>query len=169
MIINLVPRGRVVRGIRYDGDNISEIWDAFGAGLIYGPTEHTREITVTGPGGKKAGMPGDWVIEEPTGELDLVDADHLDLLYTESGRLAANYRPTFVLVPRGTTAEELEAIVREEVATGEHPHGFLLIPDEFRGPAVWRDLSMDGTVVGAVAHAIQRTRRAPWWRFWGIR
>lgn len=157
-IINWVPRVRVVRGIQYTGDNIAEIWAAFGAGLIYGPTEHTREITVTAPGGKKAGTPGDWVTREPTGELDVISDDQIDLLFTQSAMVASRYRPSFIAVPPGTTREEGDRIARDEITRGNHPYGIMLVPHaDARISPEWMDLSVDGTVVGALA-----TGMNPW-------
>lgn len=152
MIVSYVPRARVVQAIRYDGDNITEIWNAWGAGLVYGPTDHTREIVVTGPGGRKVGRPGDWVTREPSGDLDVITDDQAALMFTQAAVVASRYRPTFVAVPVGTTREEGDRIAREEIRTGDHPYGIMLVPHTgARITPEWMDLTVDGTVVGALA------------------
>lgn len=54
----------VIEAIQFTGDNVSEIWDAFGAADIYGPTEENPDSLVidTIEGKMKAGV-GWWVVK----------------------------------------------------------------------------------------------------------
>lgn len=57
-----------VVAIQFDGDNITEIWDAFGADGIYGPTEKNPDhlILTTAHGDPAPARAGDWVVPEAT-------------------------------------------------------------------------------------------------------
>ena len=66
-----------IEAIRWDGQNIKQIWDAFGAGEIYGPTPdldrdyleiHTLE-------GRMRADIGDWIVRGIAGELYPVKPD----------------------------------------------------------------------------------------------
>lgn len=58
----------VIEAIQFTGDNVEEIWAAFGATGIYGPTETNPDhlILTTVHGDPAPCRPGDWVI--PDGE-----------------------------------------------------------------------------------------------------
>lgn len=65
-----VKRPIVVEAIQWTGDNLSEIWDAFGAGQIYGPTEKNPDhlIISTLEGDMRAGV-GCWILRGHANEL----------------------------------------------------------------------------------------------------
>jgi hypothetical protein len=56
-----------IQAVQFDGTNVTEIWDAFGADGIYGPTEKNpgHLILTTIHGDEAPCRPGDWVIPEP--------------------------------------------------------------------------------------------------------
>ncbi|MFJ9633817.1 hypothetical protein ACIRU8_39595 [Streptomyces sp. NPDC101175] len=55
-----------IEAIQFTGDNVQEIWDAFGADGIYGPTEKNPDhlILTTVHGDKAPARAGDWVIPD---------------------------------------------------------------------------------------------------------
>ncbi|MFK0124913.1 hypothetical protein ACIQSP_16550 [Streptomyces nigra] len=55
-----------IEAIQFTGDNVDEIWDAFGAAGIYGPTEKNPDhlILTTVHGDEAPARPGDWVIPD---------------------------------------------------------------------------------------------------------
>lgn len=56
----------VIEAIQFTGDNISEIWDAFGTAGIYGPTEKNPDylILTTVHGDPAPARVDDWVIPD---------------------------------------------------------------------------------------------------------
>lgn len=56
----------VVDAIQFTGDNVQEIWDAFGTAGIYGPTENNSDhlILTTTHGDPAPARIGDWVIPD---------------------------------------------------------------------------------------------------------
>lgn len=67
-----------VEAVRYTGENINEVWDAFDAGAVFGPggmhsrpsgsTEDRGAYVETREGVMRAD-PGDWIIRGVAGEL----------------------------------------------------------------------------------------------------
>jgi hypothetical protein len=55
-----------IEAIQFTGDNVNEIWDAYGADGIYGPTEANPDhlILTTLQGGRAAAWVDDWVIPD---------------------------------------------------------------------------------------------------------
>jgi hypothetical protein len=56
-----------IQAIQFTGDNIEQIWDAFGTAGIYDPTEkNLNALLLTTIDGEKVPCPvGHWVIAEP--------------------------------------------------------------------------------------------------------
>lgn len=56
-----------VQAIQFTGDNVEEIWDAFGVTGIYGPTETNPGylLLTTIHEDQAPCRPGDWVLPEP--------------------------------------------------------------------------------------------------------
>lgn len=71
----------VVEAIRYTGSNISEVWDAFGAGDIYGPAWGTMSAYILTLEGKMECKPGDWIVRGVAGEFYPVKPDIFDATY----------------------------------------------------------------------------------------
>lgn len=76
----------VVEAIQYTGDNIQEIWDAFGAENIYGPhscnccdTDFSAYIETLE--GRMECSPGDWIIRGVQGELYPCKPDIFEATY----------------------------------------------------------------------------------------
>lgn len=59
----------VIEAVRYDGTNIQELWDTFGAGTIYGPTETNKDPYIMTLEGNMTISTGDYVIKGVKGEL----------------------------------------------------------------------------------------------------
>lgn len=55
-----------IEAIQFTGDNVQEIWNAFGAAGIYGPTEKNPDylILTTVHGDEAPARPGDWIISD---------------------------------------------------------------------------------------------------------
>jgi hypothetical protein len=55
-----------IEAIQFTGDNVQEIWDAFGAAGIYGPTEKNPNylILITVHGDEAPARSGDWIIPD---------------------------------------------------------------------------------------------------------
>lgn len=65
-----IKRPIVVEAIQWTGDNLEQLWDAFGAGGIYGPTGKNPDhlIIATLEGDMRAGV-GCWILRGHAGEL----------------------------------------------------------------------------------------------------
>ncbi len=59
----------VIEAVRFTGDNINAIWEAFGAGEVYGPVEDDRSAYIDTAEGRMEARPGDWIIRGVAGEL----------------------------------------------------------------------------------------------------
>jgi hypothetical protein len=60
----------VIEAVQWTGDNIDEIWAAFGAGDVYGPTETNPDwLKITTLEGEMRANVGDWIIRGVAGEL----------------------------------------------------------------------------------------------------
>ena len=72
-----------IEAIQFTGDNVNDIWDAFGAGEVYGPTEKNPDwlIIATLEGDMKANV-GDWIIKGIKGELYPCKPDIFDASYS---------------------------------------------------------------------------------------
>lgn len=55
-----------IEAVQFTGDNVQEIWDAFGVEGIYGPTEQNPDhlILTTIHGDEAPARPGDWIIPD---------------------------------------------------------------------------------------------------------
>jgi hypothetical protein len=71
----------VIDAIHFDGSNINEIWDAFGAGDIYGPTERSESAFIDTSEGTMEARPGDWIIRGIKGELYPCKPDIFEATY----------------------------------------------------------------------------------------
>jgi hypothetical protein len=67
-----------VEAVRYTGENINEVWDTFGSGVIYGPggmhsrpphSTDDRGAYVETLEGVMCANPGDWIIRGVKGEI----------------------------------------------------------------------------------------------------
>lgn len=59
-----------IDGIQWDGTNIHEIWDAFGAQCVYGPTEENLgTLIITTLEGDMSAPVGWWILRGVEGEL----------------------------------------------------------------------------------------------------
>lgn len=80
-----MPRYRkkpvVIDAIQYTGGNINEIWDAFGAGPIYGPVEDDTSIYVDTTEGRMEAPPGWWIIRGVEGEIYACKPSVFDATY----------------------------------------------------------------------------------------
>ena len=70
-----------IEAIQYTGDNVQEIWDAFGAGEVYGPTEETTSLRIDTLEGPHEAPPGWWIIRGVAGELYPRRPDIFDQTY----------------------------------------------------------------------------------------
>lgn len=60
----------VIDAIQWTGTNVDEIWTAFGAGMIYGPTEANPDtLIISTLEGEMSASVGDWIIRGVAGEL----------------------------------------------------------------------------------------------------
>jgi hypothetical protein len=60
----------VIEAVQWNGGNINEVWDAFGAERIYGPTEANPSwIVISTLEGDMRADVGDWIIRGVKGEL----------------------------------------------------------------------------------------------------
>lgn len=59
-------RPLVIDAIQFTGDNVRDIWEAFGTAGIYGPTEANPDhlILTTAHGDPAPARPGDWVVPD---------------------------------------------------------------------------------------------------------
>ena len=60
-----------IEAIQYTGSfsNINEIWDMFGAGNVYGPTDQNASTFIDTLEGRMECKPGDYLIKGVQGEL----------------------------------------------------------------------------------------------------
>lgn len=58
-----------IEAIQFTGSNITDIWDAFGADDIYGPTEDDSCAYILTLEGKMRCAVGDWIIRGVQGEF----------------------------------------------------------------------------------------------------
>lgn len=58
-----------VDAIQWDGTNVDEIWDEFGAQDVYGPTDTTPDLVITTLEGPMHAPVGWWIIRGIEGEL----------------------------------------------------------------------------------------------------
>jgi hypothetical protein len=72
----------VIDAIQWTGDNINQIWGAFGATDLYGPTEKNPTWIIIGTleGEMRADL-GDWIIRGVKGELYPCKPDIFDATY----------------------------------------------------------------------------------------
>jgi hypothetical protein len=72
----------VIEAVQWGGDNINEIWDAFGASCIHGPTEiNPDSLVITTLEGDMRAPKGWWVIKGVLGELYPCAPDVFDATY----------------------------------------------------------------------------------------
>lgn len=65
-----VKRPIVIEAIQWTGDNLGEIWDAFGAGKICGLTEiNPRHLSISTLEGDMRADVGCWILRGHAGEL----------------------------------------------------------------------------------------------------
>lgn len=69
MLKRYVKRPVECEAILWDGTNVDEIWDEFGAQNIYGPTEETTDIIVTTLEGPSRAPVGWYIVRGIEGEL----------------------------------------------------------------------------------------------------
>lgn len=76
-----------VEAVQWTGDNLAEIWDAFTAGNIYGPTVDWNPGTLIidtldgKPEGKIDAVPGDWIIRDAHGSVYPCKSDVFEATY----------------------------------------------------------------------------------------
>jgi hypothetical protein len=60
-----------IEAVQWTGDNVDQVWDAFGADGVYGPTpeKNPDQIIITTLEGDMRADVGDWIIKGVTGEL----------------------------------------------------------------------------------------------------
>ena len=72
----------VIDAIQWTGDNIQEIWDEFGAGAIYGPTETNPDwLIIDTLEGQMLALLNDWIIRGVKNELYPCKEDIFPLTY----------------------------------------------------------------------------------------
>ncbi|MEU4225816.1 hypothetical protein AB0F17_16100 [Nonomuraea sp. NPDC026600] len=71
-----------IEAVQWTGDNVNELWDAFSAENIYGPTEKNPDwlIITTLEGDMRANV-GDWIIKGVQGELYPCKPDIFEATY----------------------------------------------------------------------------------------
>lgn len=80
----------VIEAIRYTGENITDIWDEFGAGSIYGPVEHDPCAYILTLEGRMTVQVGDWIIKGVQGEFYPCKPDIFEATYEDACGLGAN-------------------------------------------------------------------------------
>lgn len=88
----------VIDAIQYDGTNVQEIWDAFGAENIYGPTELNDYLIITTLEGDMRCPIGWWVIKGLKGEKYPCDPEVFVMSYEPENQVIvtpATYNITF--------------------------------------------------------------------------
>jgi hypothetical protein len=83
-----MPRFRkkpvVIEAVRFGGKNVREIWDAFGVGAVYGPTEKNPDwLIIYTLEGEMRAAPGDWIIKGVRDELYPCKPDIFAATYEE--------------------------------------------------------------------------------------
>ena len=71
----------VIEAIQFTGNNIADIWEAFGAGDVYGPTELSTSAFIGTAEGRMEAKPGDWIIRGIKGELYPCKPDIFEATY----------------------------------------------------------------------------------------
>jgi hypothetical protein len=80
--MNYRKRPVVIQAIQWTGDNIHEIWDAFGAADVYGPTEMNPDyLIISTLEGKVHARIEDWIIRGVKGELYPCKPDIFEATY----------------------------------------------------------------------------------------
>lgn len=74
----------VIQAIQYTGENIAEIWDAFGAGDIYGPIEDDPCAYIFTLEGKMRCNVGDYIIRGVRGEFYACEESIFEETYEEA-------------------------------------------------------------------------------------
>lgn len=72
-----------IQAIQYTVDNIVDIWEAFGAGDIYGPTPDDHNAYISTLEGRMKCSPGDFIIKGVAGELYPCKPDIFEQTYEE--------------------------------------------------------------------------------------
>lgn len=71
----------VIEAVQYTGNNINELWDVFGAGEIYGPTEKNLDPFINTLEGTMTVSVNDYVIKGVQGELYPCKPDIFEATY----------------------------------------------------------------------------------------
>ena len=71
----------VIDAVQFTGDNIEEIWDAYSASNIYGPTDTDPNAYILTLEGKMQCSPNDWIIQGVRGELYPCKPDIFEMTY----------------------------------------------------------------------------------------
>jgi hypothetical protein len=71
----------VIEAIRWTGDNVEELWDTFGAGEIYGPSDLDPNLRIDTLEGVMVASVGDWIIRGVRGELYPCKPDIFEATY----------------------------------------------------------------------------------------
>lgn len=102
----------VIEAVRYTGDNINEVWDLFGAGVIYGPAEDDASAYIETLEGRMEAKPGDWIIKGVQGELYPCKPDIFAATYEASPDLATQIVITVLadLMGRKGIGDEIYAV-----------------------------------------------------------
>lgn len=79
-------RPQEIEAVQWTGDNIDDIWDTFGAGKVYGPTEDAGLKLFAGKDGAQDWVPvpiGHWLVSLPGDRSDIwpVDPDYFGRKY----------------------------------------------------------------------------------------
>jgi hypothetical protein len=82
VIVNYRKRPVVIQAIQWTGDNIHEIWNAFGATDVYGPTDmNPDQLIISTLEGKVRASVEDWIIRGVKGELYPCKPDIFEATY----------------------------------------------------------------------------------------
>ena len=73
-----------IEAIQYTGDNIVDIWEAFGAGDIYGPTFDDQNAYISTLEGRMKCSPGDFIVKGVAGEFYPCKPDIFEQTYEEA-------------------------------------------------------------------------------------
>jgi len=80
--VNYRKRPIVIQAIQWTGDNVHEIWNAFGAVDVYGPTEMNPDtLIISTLEGKVRANVEDWIIRGVKGELYPCKPDIFEATY----------------------------------------------------------------------------------------
>lgn len=108
-----------VEAIQFTGGNVADIWAAFGADGIYGPTETNPDhlILTTTHGDPAPARRGDWVVpDSKPGTFYPIKPDVFEATYEPAGVPADPGRP----LPYGGTVAELRLMIARHAEAGEH-------------------------------------------------